>query len=108
MIADRVRQYRQRCQLSQGALARAMGLAPNAISKIEHGHRKVTLDEALKFATIFGVPLQEFVGAVVPSPPPAATLLAHQCVAKVQAAELALKAVSQAVVALEHTLSWVP
>jgi len=105
MIGARLKQYRQRCHLSQEALAQAMGMPPNTISKIEHGTRKMSLDEAIRFATIFGMTLEAFAGTADAGIPQVVTLLAHQCVTKVQEAEVALKAASQVAAHLDRALS---
>src|SRR5690348_11583737 len=40
--------------LSQGALARAVGISPNRITEIVNNRRRITADTALRFALYFG------------------------------------------------------
>ncbi len=40
--------------LSQNALARALGVPPRRINEIVHGNRRVTADTALRLARYFG------------------------------------------------------
>jgi transcriptional regulator with XRE-family HTH domain len=57
-----VKYYRKLYNMSQEFLAACMGFPPNTISKIEHGTRKVTLEEAVRFAEIFRVSLNTLAG----------------------------------------------
>lgn len=61
-IGATVRRYRRLRRVSQEELAASLGLAPNAISKIEHGHRKITLDEAVRLAVLLRVSLEQLAG----------------------------------------------
>jgi addiction module HigA family antidote len=42
------------CDLSQGALARAIGISPNRITEIINNRRRITADTALRLALYFG------------------------------------------------------
>jgi phage repressor protein C with HTH and peptisase S24 domain len=53
--ATRLRQLREQAGLSQGALAEQLGWAQSAISKLENGERKLTLDKMVAIARALGV-----------------------------------------------------
>lgn len=40
--------------LTQGALARALGISPNRIAEIVHNRRRITADTALRLGLFFG------------------------------------------------------
>jgi antitoxin HigA-1 len=49
-------------ELSQNALARALGVPPRRINEIVHGNRRVTADTALRLARYFGNSAQFWLG----------------------------------------------
>tara|TARA_R100000322_G_scaffold136685_1_gene92536 strand:+ start:466 stop:822 length:357 start_codon:yes stop_codon:yes gene_type:complete len=55
LIGARIRQARTLAGLSQGQVAKLMGLHRPSISEIEAGNRKVSTDELTKLADIFDV-----------------------------------------------------
>lgn len=59
---ERIRQYRELRDLTQDDLARRTGIPSTAISRIERGGRKVTLDEAVCVASVLGVNLLHLAG----------------------------------------------
>lgn len=61
-VAERLKHYRKLCKMSQEELAKQLGVPLNTISKIEHGARKVTLDEAVQLAEVLGISLADLAG----------------------------------------------
>lgn len=60
----------QEKELSLRSVARMLGLDPSALSLAFRGKRRITMDEAVKIARIFGAPLEEVyaaAGIVVPA-----------------------------------------
>jgi transcriptional regulator with XRE-family HTH domain len=55
LMAQRIREARMLSGLSQGQVAKMMGLHRPTISEIEAGNRRVTADEISRFADIFDV-----------------------------------------------------
>lgn len=49
-------------ELSQNALARAIGVPPRRINEIVHGSRRVTADTALRLARFFGTSPEFWLG----------------------------------------------
>jgi transcriptional regulator with XRE-family HTH domain len=56
-IGNRIKELREKAEMSQDALARRMKLPRPAISQIESGARKIATDELLRFSQIFHVPV---------------------------------------------------
>lgn len=56
-IGNRIKELREKAELSQDAVARKMKLPRPAISQIESGARKIATDELLRFSQIFHVPV---------------------------------------------------
>jgi transcriptional regulator with XRE-family HTH domain len=54
-IGSRIKELREKAEMSQDALARKMKLPRPAISQIESGARKIATDELLSFSQIFHV-----------------------------------------------------
>jgi transcriptional regulator with XRE-family HTH domain len=54
-IGSRIKELREKAEMSQDALARKMKLPRPAISQIESGARKIATDELLRFSQIFHV-----------------------------------------------------
>jgi transcriptional regulator with XRE-family HTH domain len=59
---ERLKEYRLARKMSQEELAEQTGVPVTAISKIEHGTRKVTLDEAVRFAEVLQISLGQLAG----------------------------------------------
>ncbi|PYD61956.1 helix-turn-helix domain-containing protein [Gluconacetobacter entanii] len=55
LIAQRLREARQLAGLSQGQVAKMMGMHRPTISEIEAGNRRVSADEIARFADIYDV-----------------------------------------------------
>ncbi|MBF5094225.1 helix-turn-helix transcriptional regulator [Azospirillum sp. INR13] len=55
LIAQRIREARTLAGLSQGQVAKMMGMHRPSISEIEAGNRRVTADELARLADIFDV-----------------------------------------------------
>ena len=55
LITQRIREARQLAGLSQGQVAKLMGMHRPTVSEIEAGNRRVTADEIGRFAEIFDV-----------------------------------------------------
>jgi len=103
---ERIKHYRVLRRLSQEDLAALTGITYTSISRIEHGTRKVTLEEAVRFVTVLGISLADLTGL-----PACVTehhqmkLLAQHCVQKAREAEAAAHAVSVVAQHLDLTLS---
>ena len=54
-LARRIKELRQRSEISQQKLAELLGIPRPAISQIENGERKVTADELIKLSEIFNL-----------------------------------------------------
>ena len=70
-IAVRLRSAREAAGLSQGQVARKMELHRPAISEIEAGRRRVSAEELVVFAELYGVSVEWISGAQSPEPDPA-------------------------------------
>ena len=68
-VGERLKHYRKLRKMSQEELAIALAIPLNTISKIEHGGRKVTLDEAVQLAEVLRISLDELAGVVTECPP---------------------------------------
>lgn len=55
LVASRLREARNMAGLSQGQVAKIMGMHRPTISEIEAGNRRVVADELTKFAEIYDV-----------------------------------------------------
>jgi transcriptional regulator with XRE-family HTH domain len=62
IIANRLAEARKMAGLSQGQVARMMGLHRPTISEIEAGHRNVTATEIAQFAEIYDVAVNWLMG----------------------------------------------
>lgn len=58
-LADRIREIRERKNLSQGDIERRTGLLRCYISRVENGHTVPALETLEKFARAFEVPLYQ-------------------------------------------------
>lgn len=63
LIAHRVKEARQLAGLSQGQVAKMMGMHRPTISEIEAGNRRVSADEISRFADIYDVSTGYLLGA---------------------------------------------
>lgn len=61
-IADRIRQARQMAGLSQGQVARILGLHRPSVSELEAGNRAVSAEELARMATTFDVSVSWLTG----------------------------------------------
>ena len=58
-IGRRIAEERERAGMSQGVLAKLVGLDRIKVNKIENGHRDVSHSEALSFAAALGLDVQD-------------------------------------------------
>lgn len=65
-LGDRVRQARERKGMTQGELARASGLSPGAVSRIEHGERTPGAETVRVLAQALGLEPGELLGGARP------------------------------------------
>jgi transcriptional regulator with XRE-family HTH domain len=103
---ERIKHYRVLRRLSQEDLAALTGITYTSISRIEHGTRKVTLEEAVRFVTVLGISLEDLAGLpACVAQQNEVKLLAQHCVQKVREAEAAVHAASVVAQHLDLTLS---
>jgi transcriptional regulator with XRE-family HTH domain len=62
MIAERLREARRLSGLSQGQVAKLMGLHRPSVSEMEAGNRRVSADELAKLAEIYEVSVTYLAG----------------------------------------------
>lgn len=62
LIAERIREARKQAGLSQGQVAKLMGLHRPSVSEIEAGNRRVSADELAKLSELFDVSVAWLVG----------------------------------------------
>ena len=62
LIAERIREARKSAGLSQGQIAKLMGLHRPSVSEIEAGNRRVSADELTTLAGLLDVTVSWFVG----------------------------------------------
>lgn len=62
MVASRIKELREQEGLSQGELARIMGISRTAVSEIEAGTRKVSSEELVRIARAFSVTVDYLLG----------------------------------------------
>ncbi len=67
VIAERLRAARERAGLSQGQVAKLLNLHRPTISEIEAARRKVSAEELIEFARIYGVITAWLVGEESPT-----------------------------------------
>ena len=92
---ERIKQYRELRHMTQDNLARQADISSTSISRIEHGTRKVTLEEAVRFVEILGISLPELAGLPDFIPPQEVKMVARQCI----------KGIREAVDDFERTLA---
>jgi len=61
-IAERLRSAREAAGLTQGQAAKLLGLHRPTVSEIEAGRRKVSAEELVQFADIYGVSVSWLTG----------------------------------------------
>ena len=59
---ERIKRYRELRGLTQDELARQAQIPSTAISRLEHGSRKITLEEAVRVADALGIQLEDLAG----------------------------------------------
>lgn len=62
-LLERLRASRLAAGLTQAQVARAFGRPQSFISKCESGERRIDAVELARFAALYGLPLEHFVGA---------------------------------------------
>ena len=62
LYGERVKYYREARDLTQDELARLAGISSTALSRIEKGARRLTLEEAVHIAAALRVPLPALAG----------------------------------------------
>jgi transcriptional regulator with XRE-family HTH domain len=62
-IAKRLRSAREQAGLSQGQVAKLLGLHRPSVSEVEAGRRSVTAEELAKMAELYGVSVSWLAGA---------------------------------------------
>lgn len=69
-VGARIRELRQRRQMSLRELARRLGVSPATVSQVEHGHTGVTVSRLSRIAEVLDVAVTELVRphTAVPSP----------------------------------------
>lgn len=60
-IGHRIKDLREKAEMSQDALAQKMKLPRPAISQIESGSRKIATDELVRFSQVFHVPVDDLI-----------------------------------------------
>jgi transcriptional regulator with XRE-family HTH domain len=70
-LGARVRGLRKRRGLTQEAIAEAVGLQPETISRAEAGSISMSISHLAALARVLGVPLAELFEVETPMPPPA-------------------------------------
>jgi transcriptional regulator with XRE-family HTH domain len=84
LYGGRIRAYRESMGMTQEELAEQTGIVASSISKIEHGTRKVTLEEAVRFAEVLHISLLQLAGiAEGAMPQPIGKELASVCAKEV-------------------------
>jgi transcriptional regulator with XRE-family HTH domain len=66
MIGQTIKKLRSGKKISQREIADLLGVSRNTIVLLEKGKRDVTLDEAKKLSTIFGISVEELAGDEMP------------------------------------------
>ncbi|NUM53516.1 MAG: helix-turn-helix transcriptional regulator [Candidatus Hydrogenedentes bacterium] len=77
-LAQRLRLAREQAGLSQGQVAKILGLQRPSISEIEAGRRKVSVDELAQFSTIYDVSVSWLAKNESEVPDPAVELAARE------------------------------
>lgn len=77
-IAERLRAAREQAGLTQGQVAKLLGINRPAISEIEAGRRKVSAEEVTEFARIYDVSVSWLANAAPEIANPAVELAARE------------------------------
>jgi len=77
-IATRLRAAREQAGLSQGQVAKLLGLQRPSISELEAGRRKVSAEEVSRFAKIYNVSVSWLMKQESEVPDPAVELAARE------------------------------
>jgi len=103
---ERIKHYRVLRQMSQEVFAERTGITYTSISRIEHGTRKVTLEEAVTIATVLGISLEDLAGTpACAGQQDEVKLLAQHWAQKMREAETIVHEASTVAAYLDHTLS---
>lgn len=103
---ERIKHYRVLRNMSQEEISELTGITYTSISRIEHDTRKVTLEEAVRFADVFNITLHDLAGIPDSSgQQEEVKILAHQCAQKALEAKAALDEVSTLAHNLDRTLA---
>ena len=88
-IASRLRAAREAAGLSQGQAAKLLGMHRPTISEIEAAHRKVSGDELVRFAELYGVTVDWIAGSSeAPDPSSERIMLAARQLSKMKDKDL--------------------
>lgn len=88
-VSERLREARELAGLSQGQVAKKLGMHRPTISEIEAGRRKVTVQEIEEFATLYGASVEWLVsGTASESTTDAKLLLAARELSKMRPADI--------------------
>lgn len=60
-MSKTLEQIRVQAGKTQTQAAAVLGISPSAYGRKENGHRRLTAEDAVKLADLFGVPVQEVV-----------------------------------------------
>lgn len=77
-VANRLQAARKQAGLTQGQIAKLLGLQRPAISEIEAGRRKVTVEELAVFSDAYGVSVAWLTSKDDSTPNPAVELAARE------------------------------
>lgn len=69
-LGERLYQLRRERRMSQEALADALGVSRQSVSKWENGASTPDLDKLVRLGELFGLSLDELVKGQAPRPPP--------------------------------------
>ena len=70
-LGENIYRFRTERNMSQGALADALDVSRQSVSKWENNSAIPELDKLIKMSELFGITLDELVGKEMPTPPPA-------------------------------------
>lgn len=63
-VADKIKQFRTKCNLTQEEVAEALGLTPQTVSRYENGERKTNQDILFQLCHLFHVSMNDFFPAI--------------------------------------------
>lgn len=70
-LGENIYRFRTERNMSQGALAEALDVSRQSVSKWENNSAVPELDKLIKMSELFGITLDKLVGKDAPTPPPA-------------------------------------